>query len=138
MCFHKPKVGDNDRRDNRDHQDRVQRPSKSSKDKLSIRHTNKRAVTIKVKSEQELNDTFAKQRLTCAHCMNTYSIRENKIRLYCDGCEKYYCCAIAGECQGRKCQILVGDEICKSRYCMGCVKRIILLGESCICKKCMR
>ena len=90
----------------------------------------------KIKKEEELN-SFLKESITCNNCNNTYSLNENKIRLCCNGCDKFYCCGIAGKCEGKFCKVLIDNNLCSARYCIQCCSKLIKIGEICICKTCM-
>jgi hypothetical protein len=97
---------------------------------------NKRLIKVKYKEKEDELNYFLKECITCNHCNNTYSLRENKITLCCNGCEKFYCCGISGECEGRWCKVLINNNICRLRYCIQCSYKILKLGKTCICKKC--
>ena len=66
----------------------------------------------------------------------------NDIKIFCDGCEKFYCCHIAGSCLGESCTYTLASGLThSSRYCLNCVnlKNSIntkFKGDRCICKKC--
>lgn len=79
------------------------------------------------------NDTNTFQ---CGFCKTNYYLEENKIKIYCGGCEQYFCCAIAGECIGDRCKAFIDETAYRTRYCVNCVKNILVIGETCICKDC--
>jgi len=76
----------------------------------------------------------------CGHCNQYYG--SNKIKIYCDGCEQFFHCHIAGSCIGLNCtQTLHNGKTHSSRYCLNCVNTDNQLNSDlksniCICKKC--
>lgn len=76
----------------------------------------------------------------CGFCK--VSCSSDDIKIFCDGCEKFYCCHIAGSCVGEKCTYTLASGLThSSRYCINCVNlnnsiNTKYIGERCICKKC--
>jgi uncharacterized protein YbaR (Trm112 family) len=97
---------------------------------------NKKILEEKYKKQEEELNSFLKESLTCNNCNNTYPLSENKIRLCCNGCDKFYCCGIAGKCEGVFCKVLINNNLCRARYCIQCCSTLIKIGETCICKTC--
>ena len=82
-------------------------------------------------------DKFLSERIMCYNCRNIYTIKENKIILECAACEKMFCCGVGGECMGRECRVMVGDKVCRQRYCSKCIKRKIVDKKIILyCEKC--
>uniref|UniRef100_A0A6C0CXG5 PHD-type domain-containing protein n=1 Tax=viral metagenome TaxID=1070528 RepID=A0A6C0CXG5_9ZZZZ len=76
----------------------------------------------------------------CGYCNNYYN--SDDIKIYCDGCEKFFHCHVAGSCIGEKCtHTLASGMSHSSRYCLNCVNlnnpiNKKMDGKNCICKNC--
>lgn len=76
----------------------------------------------------------------CGFCK--ISCSSDDIKIFCDGCEKFYHCHIAGSCVGENCTYTLASGLThSSRYCLNCVNlnnpiNTKCMGDRCICKKC--
>ena len=57
-------------------------------------------------------EQFMKEVLQCFHCKQCATLRDEKITTYCQGCDQFFCCHIAGRCTE-----------CNGAYCYNCVKK---------------
>ena len=57
-------------------------------------------------------DKFMCEVLQCYKCKQCASLRKDKIHAYCQGCDRFFCCGVAGRCTD-----------CNGAYCLDCVKK---------------
>jgi len=76
----------------------------------------------------------------CDFCKGVFD--GDNIKIFCDGCEKFFHCHIAGRCIGENCTVILhnGNKH-SSRYCLNCVNlnnklNNDLKSDICICKNC--
>ncbi len=76
-----------------------------------------------------------KEKYICGFCNKICNNKE--IKIYCDGCEKFYHCNVAGSCTGEDCtHKLPNGKIHSSRYCINCVNKNTIDNGKCLCTKC--
>jgi len=109
---------------------------KTKLSKKEVIQNNKELLELNTINKERDLYLFMKEYVTCNNCHNTYSLRDNKIGLCCNGCDKFYCCGIAGNCKGADCKVMINKILCRARYCINCSSKIIKLGEVCLCKTC--
>ena len=57
-------------------------------------------------------DKFMSEVLQCYHCKKCATLRQDKIHTYCQGCDQFFCCFIAGRCR-----------CCSGAYCLDCISK---------------
>lgn len=88
------------------------------------------------KVNEEFIEHMRKDVLLCGGCNTAFTLRSEEIKIHCNGCEKFFHCKIAGECQGKDCCIQrQGGTLHRARYCIECSK-INYGGDKCLCKEC--
>jgi hypothetical protein len=139
MCFMKKKIVSIDASNSRTNDTNLHKKKKKSKirihSKASIKE-NQKKISLETEDSIKLDEDFIKECITCNYCKSTYSIRDNKIKMYCLSCERYYCCNVAGECVGKNCKVMIDKKIVYARYCKSCVTTIIEEGKKCLCINC--
>lgn len=88
------------------------------------------------KVNEEFIEHMRKDVLLCGGCNTAFTLRSEEIKIHCNGCEKFFHCKIAGECQGKECCIKRQDgSLHRARYCIECSK-INYEDNKCLCKEC--
>ena len=88
------------------------------------------------KVDDEFIEHMKRDVLLCGGCKQAFTLRSEEIKIHCNGCEKFFHCKIAGECQGKDCCIQRQDgTLHRARYCYDCVK-INYGNNQCLCKSC--
>ena len=90
------------------------------------------------KVDSEFIEHMRKDVLLCGGCNTAFTLRSEEIKIHCNGCEKFFHCKIAGECQGKDCCIQRPDgSLHRARYCYDCAK-IKYDNNQCLCKDCYK
>lgn len=79
-------------------------------------------------------DSFGKEVILCSGCNKCFKLSEDKIKINCALCNKFYHCNIAGKCSGHACRIVLDDEINGISYCNNCAQ---IVDGRCFCKRCL-
>lgn len=98
---------------------------------ISIFHK-KRTVTY----NEYTRENLIKEVIRCGGCGEKYKLGEDKLKIHCNLCEKFFHCRIAGKCIGEDCKITKNDNsIHRASYCLDCVS-IVYPRNRCMCKDC--
>ena len=82
----------------------------------------------------EIDDFIVNENeLYCSGCHESSDDLDKFI--ICGGCDKYFCCKIAGECIGKNCFIQEDNKIYRVHYCYSCISNFYG-GKKCLCKEC--
>jgi hypothetical protein len=90
-------------------------------------------------------DKFVKECIACYHCKKIFNLDSNEIKINCAGCDQFFHCGIAGQCNGLNCvSITMRGDYHKLSWCINCVPKIEENKEkingigSCICGECFK
>ena len=122
-----------------------QKYNKTGNKRSNKRSNNKRSNKVLPETNYDyknskVNDEFIEHMrqdvLLCGGCNQAFTLRSEEIKIYCNGCEKFFHCKVAGECQGKDCCIKRQDgTLHRARYCYDCAK-INYGNNQCLCKSC--
>jgi hypothetical protein len=114
---------------------RLQKGNKHKKNSV-VPETNYDYKNSKV--DQEFIDHMIKDVLLCEGCNTAFTLRSGEIKIHCNGCDQFFHCKIAGECQGKDCCLKLADgSIHRASYCFNCSK-INYQNNQCLCKDCYK
>ena len=94
-------------------------------------------ILVKDIPTEEYIDAINRECIICHHCKNMFKLRENEIKIQCNGCDKFFHCHIAGKCRGKDCNTIINNNTHALSYCLDCVNHMTIRDDTCLCNDCV-